>query len=311
MSRIALIALAGMFAWLPPQAARSDDKSATKAAKDKAAPAADEKVIQEKARAFLEAFNRGDAAAVARHYAEDGEVIHQDGRVTRGRDAIRKDLEAFFAKNKGARLELNCEAVRSITPDVIIERGCSTLTLPPAPAARSRYTAVLAKRGGEWVIENLRHTADTATAAEAGPLEAMDWMIGEWVEASGDAVVHSVAEWAPGKKFIFRMFTAYQKDRIDLQGTEIIGWDPVGKTIRSWVFESNGGFGERIWSKKDDRWTARCTGTMADGRKLAAVNTYRTIDANRMAWQATARDVGGQIQPDTGEIIVVRKQPKP
>ena len=53
------------------------------------------------------------------------------------------------------------------------------------------------------------------------------------------------------------------------------------------------------------------TGTMADGRKLAAVNTYRTIDANRMAWQATARDVGGQIQPDTGEIIVVRKQPKP
>jgi hypothetical protein len=139
----------------------------------------------------------------------------------------------------------------------------------------------------------------------------MEWLIGEWVEASGEAVIHSIAEWAPAKKFIFRTFTAIQKDRINVHGTEIITWDPATETIRSWVFESDGGFGERTYTKKDDRWIAKCTGTMHDGNKMSSVNIFRLIDANRMAWQSTNRDIGGQLRPNTDEIIVVRKNPKP
>lgn len=36
----------------------------------------------------------------------------------------------------------------------------------------------------------------------------------------------------------------------DLEGTQVIGWDPAAGTIRSWMFDSDGGFGEGTWSKK-------------------------------------------------------------
>jgi uncharacterized protein (TIGR02246 family) len=286
----------------------ADDKPA--ADKGQAQPSAEEKTIREKSKAYVDAFNKGDAAAVAAHYAKDGEVVDRSGKTTRGREAIQKELEAYFAKNKGIKVEQSCEAVRSVTPDVVIERGCLTITPPNGQPAQSRYTAVLVKRDGQWLIENLRTTEDSATAADGDPLHELDWLIGEWVESDEKSVIHTIAEWTPRKKFIFRTYSIYLKDRVDDQGTEIIGWDPVAKTIRSWFFEADGDFGERSWSKKDDRWVVKSSGTLSDGKKMSSINLIRPIDANRIGFQSTARDIGGRLQPNTEEIVVVRKQPK-
>ncbi len=278
--------------------------------KPKEAPAAEDKVIREKSKAYLDAFNRGDAAALAAHYAKDAEVVDRAGKVTRGREAIQKELESFFSKNKGVKVEQSCDAVRQVTPDVIIERGCITMNPSNAPPIHNRYTAVIVRRDGQWLIENLRTTEDAAASADGGPLHQLDWLIGEWVEADDKSVIHTIAEWTPGKKFIFRTYSIYLKDRVDAQGTEVIGWDAANKSIRSWVFESDGDFGERAWSKKDDRWVVKCTGTLADGKKMSSVNIIRPIDPNRIGFQSTARDFGGRLEPNTEEIIVVRKQPK-
>ena len=43
----------------------------------------------------------------------------------------------------------------------------------------------------------------------------------------------------------------------DLEGTQVIGWDPAAGTIRSWMFDSDGGFGEGTWSKKDNSWIVK------------------------------------------------------
>jgi len=40
-------------------------------------------------------------------------------------------------------------------------------------------------------------------------------------------------------------------DQSETDGWEIIGWDPIGRQIRSWIFDSNGGFGE---AKTDSLW---------------------------------------------------------
>jgi uncharacterized protein (TIGR02246 family) len=136
------------------QALASDDSAQAKT------ETPEEKVIREKTKAFIEAFNRGDAAALAKHYAKDAEVLHLDGKVTKGRDAIQKELEAFLSKNKGAKLELTCEGVRGVAKDVIIERGCATLTIGKNPPLRNRYTAVMVKHDGEYLIESFRETAE-------------------------------------------------------------------------------------------------------------------------------------------------------
>src|SRR5262249_1040065 len=113
MNRFTLRVAAWAFACLPLQAADAGQQAAKKETGD----TPEEKIIRDKSKAFLDAFNRGDVAALVAHYAKDAEIIHQDGGVTRGREAIQRELETFFAKNKGAKLELSCEAVRHITPE--------------------------------------------------------------------------------------------------------------------------------------------------------------------------------------------------
>ena len=64
----------------------------------------------------------------------------------------------------------------------------------------------------------------------------------------------------------------------DLEGTQVIGWDPAAGTIRSWMFDSDGGFGEGTWSKKGNRWLIKFKQVLPDGRKASATNIYTIID---------------------------------
>ena len=88
---------------------------------------------------------------------------------------------------------------------------------------------------------------------------------------------------------------------------QIIGWDPAAKTIRSWTFDSDGGFAEATWSFKKDRWLIHNNGVLADGRKASAVNIMKPIDANAFTWQATERTAGGELLPNVDEVLIVRQ----
>ena len=67
----------------------------------------------------------------------------------------------------------------------------------------------------------------------------------------------------------------------DLEGTQVIGWDPAAGTIRSWMFDSDGGFGEGIWTKNDNTWIVKFSQVLPDGRKASATNIYTLVDATR------------------------------
>src|SRR5262245_29055735 len=59
--------------------------------------AEDLEAIREGSQAFVEAFNRADAQAVAALWAPDGEYIDEAGRKFEGRAAIEKEYAAFFS----------------------------------------------------------------------------------------------------------------------------------------------------------------------------------------------------------------------
>lgn len=60
-----------------------------------------EAAITKTAEAFVEAFQKGDAKAVAAFWTQDGDYVDLTGRVLNGRPAIEKDFENLFAENKG------------------------------------------------------------------------------------------------------------------------------------------------------------------------------------------------------------------
>ena len=105
-----------------------------------------------------------------------------------------------------------------------------------------------------------------------------------------------------------RSFAVVIRDQVNMAGMQIIGWDPVAKQIRSWVFDSDGGFSEGKWTHKGNRWIIQQVGTIPDGGKSSAVNIIKQIDHDSFTWQSIERSVNGDMLPQVDEVLITRKQ---
>ncbi len=112
--------------------------------------------------------------------------------------------------------------------------------------------------------------------------------------------------WTRNNNFITRSFTVSVGDRVDMAGMQIVGWDPAAEQIRSWVFDSDGGFAEGVWTRKGNRWSISQSGVLPDGRKASAVNIVTYEDDNTYTWQSVSRTVGGELLPNIEEVRIVR-----
>src|SRR5260370_37573317 len=82
--------------------------------KDKAA---EEAALVKNAEAFIEAFHKGDAKALAAFWAVEGDYTDHTGRQLKGREAIEKAFTALFADNKGLKVRVESDALRFVTPE--------------------------------------------------------------------------------------------------------------------------------------------------------------------------------------------------
>ena len=79
-------------------------------------------------------------------------------------------------------------------------------------------------------------------------------MVGEWIDDGGNVVVRSSCRWSDDGNFLLQEFNLQIGEREAQRVTQRIGWDPLAKRIRSWVFDSDGGFGESVWARDGDAW---------------------------------------------------------
>ena len=89
--------------------------------------------ITKTAEAFVEAFQKGDAKAVASFWTPDGDYVDPTGRVLNGRPAIEKDFADLFAQNKGLKLRIEVASLKFPTPDTAVEDGTTAVLAPPHP----------------------------------------------------------------------------------------------------------------------------------------------------------------------------------
>ena len=87
--------------------------------------------------------------------------------------------------------------------------------------------------------------------------------------------IQTDCEWTKNQNFLTRSFAVVVGDEVDLSGMQIIGWDPAAKQIRSWVFDSDGGFAEGTWTTRTNRWVIKQAGMLPDGGKTSAVNIIK------------------------------------
>lgn len=135
--------------------------------------------------------------------------------------------------------------------------------------------------------------------------------MGDWsddVPPQNGVSVRSTCAWTANQAFLIRKFKVEKKADISRAGTEIIGWDPHAQKIRSWVFDSNGGFGENVWVRDGNRWLISYSGTRPDGGEALATNVLTIVDANTVTLQSKDRVVDGQRQPEVPEVTIKRQR---
>ena len=253
-------------------------------------------------RSYLRAFNRHDATALAAHWSEHGENLDLDsGAVTAaGRQEVRDVFAALFAADDGAAIDIDVHSIRPIRDDVAIVDGVSLISFADGTPASSRFSAVVVRQNGQWVLEQVREAAaPVPDAAPVRPLEELDWLVGAWEDDGAGVTASTRCAWSPGRGFLVRSHviapdaaeprTTSGADRIPAllptadtrprELTEIIGWDPDQDAIRSWIFAADGRFAEGTWRRAGDGWTVRIEGRGRDEGAVASCTLSATGDS--------------------------------
>lgn len=152
-----------------------------------------------------------------------------------------------------------------------------------------------------------QESAQKAEAAPETPLDTLDWLVGDWVDTNENVSVELSCNYTKNGTFLLRSFNIMTAKDVSMSGMQLIAWDPAKQTIRSWTYDSKGGFGEEIWSQSGNRYTIRAKYTLPDGGTGASTQVVNVIDNNKFTWKSVNREIDGEFLSDTEEVVLVRK----
>ena len=265
-------------------------------------------------KAVTDAYNQADAKGLAARFTDDAELFDPDGEEVRGRDSIGRHYAEAFGKGPTCKISGAVEAVHFLSPDVASVVGRFQLEDEKGTALSSgRYSLIAVRKGDQWRLAELRDgaTATRETSDKGGPLRDLEWLVGDWVDEGEDGKVTFTVRWDEGQKFLVRKYSVQIDGEPSRSGTQWIGWDPQAKQIRSWVFDSDGDFGQGQWTRSGNAWIVKAAGITGDGLTTSATQVIEPVNKDAVKLQSTDRIVGTELLPDIEEVVMVRKPPPP
>lgn len=269
----------------------------------------DLKAMDAAGKAFVAAYNAKDATTLATMWTENADYKDDTGLDLHGRDAIQRAFAAQFAEHPDWKLELHVESSRLVTPTLATRDGIAVISPPPAgPPGPNRYSATLVLQDGKWLIASVRESR-VDVASNYPHLQPLEWLIGSWVAKSPGRTTETTFAWTKNKSFIkrtFRITTAEKDETKTTTGTQVIGYDPTTGEIRSWLFDSEGGFAESAWSDEENRMVGQTRSVLSDGSAGHSTDVLTRISNDEFTVQSTERIVDGESVQDGYTIRVVR-----
>jgi uncharacterized protein (TIGR02246 family) len=308
-----LIALlpAGIVAGAEVQSVVVPAKAAETATADLAASPEFEAMIRREMEATVKAFNAADPAGVAALFMEKGELVDENGNVYTGRAEITSLFKAFFEKFPKAVMAMEVTSVRSIGDSLAVEEGVRQITAEEGAAeAQLRYIAVRDKVGDKWPIASYREFADDPAPTAEEMLQPLAFLVGDWVDESPEGRTAISYRWSEDGNYILGDYVLSVGGQPESKSVQRIGWDPVEGVLRSWTFDSDGGFSHGEWTPIDNGWVAKTEATMPDASTASATVTLTVKDQDHFVVRSTDRIVAGGEEPDF-ELVIARKPPLP
>lgn len=277
------------------------------AEKPKPAEKSEKESIQKAFQAYLEAFNKHDAKAVAGFWTESCVYMDRDsGAKTEGRNAILADMQKLFKDHTKVHFELQISSIRLIKPDVALVEGQDTINYPGEYPDNNAFSAIVIKQGDSWLIDSVQEQDLPAPATAYDGLKDLEWLLGQWKDVTEGVDVETAVRWSSHGSFLIRSYSVQFEKEEKREGTQVIGWDPANRRIRSWCFDTDGSFDEGYWSKSGNEWLVRSTRTMADGDMATSTQVIKKVSNETFTVQTIASEVNGEPEL-AGPIVTVQR----
>jgi uncharacterized protein (TIGR02246 family) len=263
--------------------------------------------VRAQLKAYVETYNKRNANAVAEYWTTDAlSVQEESGERTEGREALRAEFKQFFADYPNTQLSGVVEHVRTVGTNVAVAEGEMTLVTDPGEPSQSAFTAVLEKQNNQWLIASSHERDLPSPPTSYDALKEFEWFIGSWQDQTEGALVNTTVRWSPSRAFLIRSYLAEFADGDSFSGTQIFGWDPLAKQIRSWTFNSDGSYGDGVVSKSGDDWLVKMNQMQSDGRVASGTSVITQVDDNTIQIQKIGESVDGEPVPTSDPVTVVR-----
>ncbi len=270
---------------------------------------ADEAAVRKTIATYVEAFNKQDLKTVASLWAANAVYTDREtGERTEGREAITADIGTVFKERPSTRLTGRVDRVRFITPDVASVEGQTSVGAADGEPVLSTFSAIFVNQSGKWLFNSIDESPLPRPATSYEALRNLEWLVGRWVDDSNGVRVDTTFRWTANRAFLLRSFAVQRDGDVAQQGTQIIGWDPRSRQIRSWTFNSDGSFGDATWSKNGDEWLIKTAQTLSDGKAASGTYVLTKLDTNTLTLQIIGREIEGEPQPATPAVKAVARR---
>jgi uncharacterized protein (TIGR02246 family) len=296
---------------LKPGQPKAEGQAPRQASDQAARTKSEDQVARQASDALVAAFNRGNASEVAALFLPNAELTDDAGNVHKGRKAIEEILTRFFERFPGAQLQQQIVSSRLLGSWLAIQDGVQTVvTKDGQEKSVNRFTAVLVHLEGGWAYATCQQEPDEQEPTLHDRLEPLSWFVGDWVDEGPDAAVAISCRWSDDKNFLLVDYDSKIRAKAGVKSTQRIGWDPLTQRVRSWVFDSDGGYGEGHWTHVDASWIIKSTAVMPDGQTGSATIVVEPAGRDKFVMKGLDRILGDDTQPDF-EVTIARKPPQP
>ncbi len=297
----------------PDQEEEKKKPSAESKALEKSSP---EAAVLRAIDAFASAFNSHRAEKSAAVWTNDGVyTLHHSEKPVVGHDKIQSVYAELFKRRPHVSMSVAVQSMRMTSPErteveatiTVVDLGKAKNNVADEPQLL-KFSAVFKLVNERWLLDSGVETEIESSPTITGNLASLDWLVGEWLDEGGDKhiKVHNVFRWNSKQTFMIRSFRVEEREQVVRQGTQIIGWDPVHKKIRSWIYGSEGGFAEGFWAVGNGGWQATLNGTLPDGGQAQVTQVLKRTGRNAMTSQLIGIEIDGEQQP-TQPVVTMKR----
>jgi len=272
---------------------------------------ADEQAIRQQSMRMVEACNRAQAKEVAAAFLPEGEAVDEAGNLYQSREQIELVFGKFFETFPGAKMTLDDATIRLLGSGLAVEEGMrQVVTKDGTGKAATKYTLTYVKRDGQWLIASAREEPADEEPTPHERLGPLAWLVGDWLDEDAESVVLMSCRWSEDENFLLMEYTAKIEGRSAMKTSQRIGWDPLHQRVRSWAFDSDGGYGDAQWTAIDAGWVLKSSAVLPDGRTGSATLFIEPVDKDKFVMRGFDRILGDETNDDY-EVTIVRRPPAP